>query len=89
MEDGDNNRPVTPTLQMGHRRRDPDYIDCEARTPSPKNSRSSTKYISFGKGKGPQVEEDNDPFAAPKKNSRLYQGQGIKRPQGHVMTYVL
>lgn len=32
---------------------------------------------------------DDDPFAAPKKGSRIYQGKGINRPEEHVMTYVL
>jgi len=84
MDDG---RPSTPVMQMttGRRKCPPiDYIDAERRTPSPKNVVSSRGKYAMDI----EDHEDDDPFAAPKKNSRVYQGQGLKKPDGHVMTYV-
>ena len=79
--------PVTPPSQLGGgRRRNPDWIECERRTPSPKNA-GRRSYLKASMHE--DDDEEDDPFAAPKKNSRLYQGKGVKKPDGHVMTYVL
>jgi len=80
-------RPVTPvgrgTTLLASRRKNVDYIDCERRTPSPKGRvpRLIRKNLS-------EEDADDDPFAAPKKGQRIFQGQGFDHSKPNITTYV-